>query len=207
MLEIVDDHDEGTYRAAYTVRFAEAGYVLHVFQKKSRHGIATPRRNDMRRLEKQKPRFNFFLNPYSDLRFTRCPKCQGKTRQRKLPLLIHVDPIQLFALNKTCRYCPDCDLLIAHQDEIETYLSAFFTQNKPKVIGNDYLVIGTLERLDWQKGIDSSVSVREMLDRLHDFRDVLKVELTGGWMPDGAKSRPKGIGDAAAEVAKSGGEA
>jgi phage-related protein len=33
-----------TYRAVYTVRFADAVYVLHAFQKKSKSGIATPRR-------------------------------------------------------------------------------------------------------------------------------------------------------------------
>jgi len=43
VLEIADDFDEDTYRAVYTIRFAEAVYVLHAFQKKSRRGIATPR--------------------------------------------------------------------------------------------------------------------------------------------------------------------
>lgn len=42
VLEIVDDYDGDTYRAVYTVRFEHAVYVLHVFQKKSRRGIATP---------------------------------------------------------------------------------------------------------------------------------------------------------------------
>ncbi|MGA7339656.1 MAG: type II toxin-antitoxin system RelE/ParE family toxin [Terracidiphilus sp.] len=28
----------------YTVRFVEAVYVLHCFEKKSKHGIATPKR-------------------------------------------------------------------------------------------------------------------------------------------------------------------
>jgi phage-related protein len=42
VLEIVEDHDGDTYRAVYTVRFQEAVYVLHVFQKKSKRGIATP---------------------------------------------------------------------------------------------------------------------------------------------------------------------
>ena len=41
VLEIREDHDGDTYRAVYTVRFAERLYVLHVFQKKSRHGIET----------------------------------------------------------------------------------------------------------------------------------------------------------------------
>ncbi len=43
MLEVVDDHDGDTYRAVYTVRFAGVVYVLHAFQKKSKHGIATPK--------------------------------------------------------------------------------------------------------------------------------------------------------------------
>jgi phage-related protein len=41
VLEIVEDHRGDTYRAVYTVRFEEAVYVLHVFQKKSKQGIAT----------------------------------------------------------------------------------------------------------------------------------------------------------------------
>jgi len=44
VLEIVEDHDGDTYRAVYTVRFAEVVYVLHAFQKKSKRGIRTPKR-------------------------------------------------------------------------------------------------------------------------------------------------------------------
>jgi phage-related protein len=44
-LEIVEDHRGDTYRAVFTVRFAKAIYVLHAFQKKSAHGIATSRRD------------------------------------------------------------------------------------------------------------------------------------------------------------------
>lgn len=43
VLEIVEDAKGGTYRAVYTVRFENAVYVLHCFQKKSAHGIATPK--------------------------------------------------------------------------------------------------------------------------------------------------------------------
>jgi len=45
VLEVVDDHDGDTYRTVYTVRFADAVYVLHAFQKKSKRGIATPRQD------------------------------------------------------------------------------------------------------------------------------------------------------------------
>ncbi|MDR2213176.1 MAG: type II toxin-antitoxin system RelE/ParE family toxin [Pseudomonadales bacterium] len=43
VLEVVEDDSGGTYRAVYTVRFQNAVYVLHCFQKKSTHGIATPK--------------------------------------------------------------------------------------------------------------------------------------------------------------------
>jgi phage-related protein len=44
VLEIVARSDTGTYRAVYTVRFRDAIYVLHAFQKKSTKGTATPRK-------------------------------------------------------------------------------------------------------------------------------------------------------------------
>lgn len=46
-LEIVENCHDDTYRAAYTVRFGAAIYVLHCFQKKATKGIATPRRSSI----------------------------------------------------------------------------------------------------------------------------------------------------------------
>ena len=43
VLELVDDDQDGTYRAVYTVKFAEAVFVLHCFNKKSKRGIETPK--------------------------------------------------------------------------------------------------------------------------------------------------------------------
>ncbi|KGP23800.1 toxin RelE [Xanthomonas citri pv. fuscans] len=43
VLEVVENASGGTYRAVYTVRVASAVYVLHCFQKKSTHGITTPK--------------------------------------------------------------------------------------------------------------------------------------------------------------------
>jgi phage-related protein len=42
VLEIVSDHRGDTFRVVYTVRLANRVFVLHAFQKKSKHGIATP---------------------------------------------------------------------------------------------------------------------------------------------------------------------
>jgi phage-related protein len=41
VLEIVEDHHGDTYRGVYTVKFTNAVYVLHAFQKKSTKGIQT----------------------------------------------------------------------------------------------------------------------------------------------------------------------
>jgi phage-related protein len=43
VLEVVDNYKTDTYRAVYTVRYTNAVYVVHCFQKKSSQGIATPR--------------------------------------------------------------------------------------------------------------------------------------------------------------------
>lgn len=43
VLEVVENDVGGTYRAIYTVKFEEAVFVLHCFQKKSKRGIATPK--------------------------------------------------------------------------------------------------------------------------------------------------------------------
>jgi phage-related protein len=43
--EIRDDYDADTYRAVYTVHFPKAVYVLHVFKKKSKQGIKTPKKD------------------------------------------------------------------------------------------------------------------------------------------------------------------
>ncbi len=45
VLEVVEDHKGDTYRAIYTVRFTERIYVLHMFQKKAKQGIKTPKQD------------------------------------------------------------------------------------------------------------------------------------------------------------------
>lgn len=42
VFEVVCDDDGNTFRTVYAVRFANAVYVLHAFQKKSKSGIKTP---------------------------------------------------------------------------------------------------------------------------------------------------------------------
>jgi phage-related protein len=44
VLEVTEEYQTNTFRAVYTVTLASGVYVLHVFQKKSKHGIGTPKR-------------------------------------------------------------------------------------------------------------------------------------------------------------------
>jgi phage-related protein len=45
VVEVVEDFRGDTFRAVYTLRYAGAVYVLHAFQKKSKSGRETPRRD------------------------------------------------------------------------------------------------------------------------------------------------------------------
>jgi len=63
VLEIVEEDAGGAYRATYTVKFPRAVYVLHVFQKKSKRGIATPKRD----LDLIRSRFDLAKQHYATL--------------------------------------------------------------------------------------------------------------------------------------------
>jgi phage-related protein len=52
VLEVVKDFRGDTFRAVYTLKFADSVYVLHAFQKKSKSGRETPRR-DMELIEQR----------------------------------------------------------------------------------------------------------------------------------------------------------
>jgi hypothetical protein len=115
------------------------------------------------------PKYSFMVNPYPEERVSRCPLCDCKTGQRKIPILIHVNPHHLIALNYTCRYCRDCNLLIAHKHEIEYYLTALFIEQAPDTIGNDYLAVGTVEKSVWKEGLKQNQTSNEFLPHTSDF--------------------------------------
>ncbi len=115
------------------------------------------------------PKYSFILNPYPDMRISRCPFCEHKTGQRKIPLLIHVASMHLIALNYTCRYCQACGLLIAHKHAIEHLLTELFRQSNPGAIGNEYLIMGTMEKMAWREGLQQQKALAEMLAYVSSF--------------------------------------
>jgi phage-related protein len=45
VLEVIKNHQGDTFRSVYTLKYAGTIYVLHAFQKKSKSGRQTPRRD------------------------------------------------------------------------------------------------------------------------------------------------------------------
>ena len=136
-------------------------------------------------LGKLLPRYRFFLNPYQDSRFTRCPQCDQPTKARKHPFFIHVDPQYPIILNMTGKYCPRCDLLILHQNKVEELLTAAMMQHNPTVIGNEYLIVGTMERKGWRESQKNPRDFKMVLEYLHDFKEMVTFEPQHyGWVPD-----------------------
>ena len=136
------------------------------------------------------PRHTFFLNPYSDFRFTRCPECSRPMKVRKKPFFIHVEPMEPVMLNMSARYCPPCDLLILHQGMVEKLLVSTFEEHQPEIIGNDYLVVGTVERSYWRRH-ESQGTVGAAGEHLHDFQHVVDYELEHhGWVEENEGEEP-----------------
>ena len=126
-----------------------------------------------RQLGKQPPRYDFFLNTYQDTRFTVCPQCKSKMRACKFSLVIDVNPGQTVIVDKLCRFCDACDLLIVHQDQLEEQLVSQFLTINPQAIGNDYHVVGTLDRAEWNQGKQDPSSFERVIEYLHDFKEVV----------------------------------
>ncbi len=126
----------------------------------------------------------FFLNPYEDMAFTKCPKCDAKTKVRKFALVIHIEPDQLFILNKQCRYCVGCDLIIVRRAEIESLMAMAFESRDPAIIGSEYVVVGTLPRKAWRDRDNKDMRPADTLDHALIFKDVWEFEVVGGgWGP------------------------
>ena len=106
--------------------------------------------------------------------------------------LVHVDPLHPVVLNKHCRYCPNCDLLITHQNELEPLLAFTFHQRAPEVIGKDYLVLGTVDKATWRKQQKEPIPMSQLPEHLHEFKEVLKLNFRPtGWYPNDQPSVPK----------------
>ena len=131
------------------------------------------------------PRYRFILNPYAETRVSRCPLCERLTHPRKFAYFIHVEGWGPLILGKTGPYCSPCELIVIHQDELEMELAISFNKLNPAMIGNDYLVVGTVEKRYWKGGLAGNrTTLDEMLARMADFKKRYDFKYDpGGWRP------------------------
>lgn len=137
------------------------------------------------------PRYSFMLNPYTDTRLSKCPRCEKPTHLRKFALLIHIEHWGPLALGKTCRYCSKCELIIVHQDELEVQLAQTFSELAPEMIGNEYLVLGTIEKKVWQQGLrGQGQPMGEILKHAAQFKHYYELKYEpAGWYPTNHKTQ------------------
>lgn len=59
-----------------------------------------------------------------------------------------------------------------------------FEMVKPEIIGNDYLVIGVVDKSNWNLVKNMKMTSKDLLDSAYIFKDVLNFEIIpGGWVP------------------------
>ncbi len=96
---------------------------------------------------------------------------------------------QLFSLNKSCKFCPECDLIIGQKAEIDDSLKQIVASPpfNLQINPNDYFVFGTLEKKDWLKIQKEKNTQKSTLDLVHPFIDTLDFEIQpAGWYPAGS---------------------
>jgi hypothetical protein len=138
------------------------------------------------------PRYKFLLNPHEFQKLSRCPTCNKLTYPRKFPLVIAVTDAMPIVLGKTCKYCSRCELIICQQDELEARLAHMFQRINPAVIGNEYVVIGTVTTKLFKAGLEgNATAVGEMNRHVADFKKQLTLDMDpGGWrLPDADPAR------------------
>jgi hypothetical protein len=129
-------------------------------------------------------RYSFILNPYPDQRLSKCPQCEKLTHMRKFALFIHIDGVGPLALGKTCRYCSPCELIMAHKVELDAEIEHALAGRAPEAVGNEYMVLGTLDRKLWQRSLEGGQPLAEALKHIAEFKKHLTLHIEpGGWVP------------------------
>jgi len=112
------------------------------------------------RIDKLPQRYSLMLNPHTEVRLSKCPKCQNATHLRKFALFIHIDEWGPMVLGKTCRYCSRCAMVMVQRTELELELAHGLSQIAPQVTAKHYLVLARWKRkygvTDWMGKPDLS---------------------------------------------------
>jgi hypothetical protein len=90
-------------------------------------------------------------------------------------LVIHVDSFGLVLLRKTCRLCVGCEMLIAHELELNAEVQHVAARSG---VDAEYLVLGTLRSGTWRAGLRERISIEQVKHDMADFVAYMKVTIT-----------------------------
>jgi hypothetical protein len=76
-------------------------------------------------------------------------------------------------------------MVMVQRAELEAELAHGLSLRAPQAIGNDYLVLGTVEKKIWQEALDGKGKpLAEMLKHVADFKHQYELDYKpGGWYP------------------------
>lgn len=133
----------------------------------------------------QQPHHYFWLNTYRKMAFTRCPKCESKTKVRKKRLAIDVLNKALLLANVTNKYCQECDLVIINKDKTENILSQLTYFDKRSIRSDDYFIFGTIGRTNYSKYMKQGSYPSDGINLVNPFIDKLHFKIRlAGWYKD-----------------------
>jgi len=93
---------------------------------------------------------------------------------------------QLISLNKSCKFCPYCELVITQKSELEMYINQIITNIDLKFSSNNYFVFGIMDRNDWKKSQKEPLNQGKALDLIAPFKDTWDFEIQpAGWYYEG----------------------
>lgn len=130
----------------------------------------------------KKAKYELFLNPYLEYRFTKCPKCEKNTKERKHCLVIDYEDQQnksnrLISINKTCKFCEKCQLLIVDKKELEELLHQIVSAMDLEFDKNSYFLFGTVDRKIWKLGQGEDYATKDFIQHIMPFKDSLQFEI------------------------------
>ena len=82
-------------------------------------------------------------------------------------------------------------MVMVHRAELEAELAHGLRPSAPEAIGNDYLVLGTMQKKIWQKALNGKgQSLEGMLEHVADFKHQYELDYKpGGWYPATRESK------------------
>lgn len=122
-------------------------------------------------------RYYFWLNPYETMAFTRCPKCDEKTKIRKICFVADYRQTNLFFMNMQCKYCQNCDLIIVKKIKLEHILRNMFCNNKNDFNFDDFFIFGTIDRKNFLRSNKETIPSHEAIKMVHPFKNVWEFEI------------------------------